>query len=285
MIRGSQAVGRSNPKDWPAIGSGTEIEPGIVLHQVVLPKGRSGSKVWIYLPKNRGGAKLPCILIGPAGSRLFHGMDLVDGDNPEHLPYVRAGFAVVAYAVDGPLGSNPTHEQVVVAAREFKNAEAGVLNAKDALDYALAKVPAIDPNRIYAAGHSSAGTLALLVAENEPRIRACIAYAPACDVSARLGDRIISSLGASLPGYRRFITASSPNSNPDRLKCPLFLFHADDDSNVPTDQVAAFAALVRETNNNVTFFTVPSGDHYDSMIQQGIPEGIKWLRSLESPAK
>jgi len=92
--------------------------------------------------------------------------------DPEHLPYIRAGFAVVAFDTDGALAKpdDVTYEQVQVAATAFKHAEAGVLNARQAIDYVLKMVPAIDPKRLYSAGHSSAGRISLLVAESDPRI-------------------------------------------------------------------------------------------------------------------
>jgi dipeptidyl aminopeptidase/acylaminoacyl peptidase len=80
------------------------------------------------------------------------------------------------------------------------------------------------------------------------------------------------------------LTASLLN-HPEALKCPLFLFHADDDGNIPTEDVAAFAEAVKRTNANVTFARVPTGNHYDSMIEQGIPQAIRWLQSLPSIRK
>jgi dipeptidyl aminopeptidase/acylaminoacyl peptidase len=50
-----------------------------------------------------------------------------------------------------------------------------------ALDY-LAKRPDVDPKRIYLAGHSTGGTLALLVAASTDRFRAVIAFGPVADV-------------------------------------------------------------------------------------------------------
>src|SRR5205823_5836036 len=119
-------------------------------------------------------------------------------------------------------------QQVVLkGAGEFRAADAGLANAKAALDFVLAKVPNIDPNRVYIAGHSSAGTLALLVAEQEPRIKGCAAFAPRTDVEAHLHG-VTLSLEKSLTGYREFIHNSSPKTHADKLKCPLFLFHAED---------------------------------------------------------
>lgn len=268
----------------PPLGTARTLEPGVTEYEVVLPRaGAAVEHVWIYLPTNPAQAKIPCLFIAAAGTRLFHGIDLGEGDRPEHLPYVRAGYAVVAYSLDGPLNDKPSGRQLVGAAQAFKGADAGLADARGAMDYALAKVPQVDPHRLYAAGHSSAGTLSLLVAENEPRIVACIAYAPCCNVPKHLGPRVLRALDSALPGEQDFLTRRSPNTGVAKLTCPLFLFHADDDSTVPAAEVEEFAGLIQKSNPYVTYVRVPSGGHYDSMIQQGVPRALKWLQAL--PAK
>jgi dipeptidyl aminopeptidase/acylaminoacyl peptidase len=220
------------------------------------------------------------VFIAPAGTRLFHGNSLSEDAQPEHLPYVKAGFAVVAYEIDGDLVEKPTDAQVFVAARMFKDAEAGLVNVRGAIDYVIAKVPAIDPQRLYTAGHSSAATLSLLVAENEPRIKACIAYAPVTDLQTWLPNELISALGRALPDYPFFLNKSSPITGVSRLRCPLFLFHADDDSVVPVEVSVNFAKLASQNNPSVKFVRATHGDHYDSMIDEGVPAAIQWLNKL-----
>lgn len=269
------------PATLPPLGAARRLEPGILWYEVTLARGSMTSKLWVYLPEHPATATLPCIFIAPAGTRLFHGMGLGTGDQPEHLPYVRAGFAVVAYELDGPLPERGRRNQdVYVAAQTFKSANAGLDNARTALDYAFARIPNLDHNRIYTAGHSSAGTVSLLVAEHEPRVKACIAYAPVPDIERRLGRRFIQAVAQGIPDYPDFIARSSPINGAAQLRCPVFLFHAADDSNVETIQVADFATQLKKTNSHVTFSQVPSGNHYDSMIQQGIPQGIAWLKRL-----
>src|SRR5262245_60873435 len=63
-----------------------------------LPDGR---RVWVYLPATAE-PKLACVLVPPAGSRMFHGMALGEGDRAEHVPYAAAGFAVVSFDMTGP---------------------------------------------------------------------------------------------------------------------------------------------------------------------------------------
>lgn len=251
-------------------------------NEVTLSRGGRRTRLWIYRPAAATSTRLPCVLIAPAGTRLVHGMELGDGDRPEHAPYVRAGMVVVAYELDGPApdGAWLTDSSMVRAASEFMASEAGLRNAQDALNYALKRVPEVDPYRIYAAGHSSAATAALHLAQHEPRIKAVAAYAPCTDVEGRLGGEVIGPLDRRIKGFRKFIHASSPLRNAALLRCPVFLFHAEDDNNVPIRETEAFAAEVRKTNPNVTFHRVPRGGHYDSMLEQGVPQAIGWMRQL-----
>ena len=268
------------PTAPPPLGTARTLEPGVTEYEVTLTREDGPERVWVYLPAHPVSAKIPCVFIAPAGSPLFYGMGLAESDRPEHLPYVRAGYAVVAYSLDGPVTDSKNERQLEDAAQAFKQADGGIANAQAAIDYALAAVPQIDAKRLYTAGHSSAGTVSLLVAENDPRIAASIAYAPCCDVPRRLGPDTMKTLDDVLPGERKFLTRRSPNAAPERLTMPLFLFHADDDSNVPTAEVNDFAGIAQRTNSHVTYVKVPTGNHYQSMIDQGIPRGIAWLQAL-----
>ena len=273
----------SQPPAAPPLGAAHRLAAGVTEYEVLLPRpGGRQEQVWVYLP-DAPSRKIPCVLIAPAGSRLFHGMALADGDRAEHLPYAEAGDAVVAYSVDGPLGDNPTDAEFIEAVKRFKDADGGVADAKAALDYALAAVPQIDPKRVYAAGHSSAATISLLVAENDSRIAACVAYAPACNLPRRLGPKILGALDTAVPGEASFRARFAPNARLGSLTCSVFLFHADDDSTIPAADVEEFAGMVRRTNSHVTYTHVPSGGHYDSMLQVGIPDALSWLRTV--PAK
>ncbi len=80
-------------KRFPGIGIRTELVLGDGSGYGT-PAG-ANSRFWIYLPEKQvPPASLPCILICGAGSTMLSGMKLGDGDEPEHLPYVQAGFAV-----------------------------------------------------------------------------------------------------------------------------------------------------------------------------------------------
>jgi dipeptidyl aminopeptidase/acylaminoacyl peptidase len=272
----------SRKVELPELGGGRVIKPGVRFWEATLrPAGGLPMRVWYYRPESAKG-KLPLVLVPPAGSTLVAGMGLGDGDRAEHYPYVDAGFAVASFEIDGevPNVERASDAAIFKGAREFRDARAGLVNVKLALDFLLAQAKDVDANRVYIAGHSSAATLALLAAEYDPRIKACAAYAPATDVMARLSGGI-GVLEENLPGYREFLRFSSPNTHPEKLTCPVFLFHARDDENVPVSQTEKFAEQVRRTNPNVTLVVVRSGGHYESMVNEGVPKGIAWFKGLK----
>ena len=275
----------ANPPPLPVA---QKLEDGVVVHRVRLNGGDEASDVWIYLPEKTNGQKLPVVLVTAAGSYLWNGTSLDEGDMPEHLPYVRKGYAVIAYETPGSLDKvdlkNISDEQLLKAVTDFKNSKAGLVSEQNALNYALEKVAALDSERIYIAGHSSAATHALLVAANEPRVEAAIAYAPATDLEKRLA-KIIPEFNSDVPGFEGFIKTSSPKNNISQIKVPVFIFHAADDSVIPIEDTKTFTAELRKVNSNVTFETADKGDHYDSMIEQGIPNAIKWLNKIAIAAK
>src|SRR5688572_4362057 len=205
-----------------SLGSPTEVEPGVRRYATTLVRDGEPMKVFVYEPTAAAAAaKRPCVLIGPAGSNLITGMDLGEGDSPEHLPWARKGFVVVAYEIDGyvPDMQAASNEEIRAAVIKFRDAEGGMANARAALDFALEKLPAIDPERIYAVGHSSAATLALQVTADDDRIAACVAFAPPTDLEDHLGEAM-GALDQLVPGMRDFVIESSPHNQVEHLTCP-----------------------------------------------------------------
>lgn len=264
---------------FPALGQPQKLPGGIDFYTVT-SADTSGRKLWIYLPENRGSSKIPCVFIAPAGSSCIAGMSLGEGDQPEHLPYVQAGFAVVAYDLDGAFDREASNRQILHAINIFRAVDGGVVNGKAAIDYALANIPAIDSQRLYSAGHSSAGTVSLLLAEKDQRIKACIAYAPVFNVAERTDRKTVSYCERRIPDFQQYLTQISPSTYLKQLTCPVFVFHADDDSNVERSAVEPYVEQLKQLNPNTQYVTVPTGDHYDSMISDGVPRAITWLQQL-----
>ncbi len=241
-----------------------EVPETYQVRQIILGDGTGYGNVpglngvlWHYGPKEIAkGTKLPCVLIAPAGSTLLTGMELGDGDATEHIPYLKAGFAVIAYSLDGPSLSNPPD---IPAYEAYSQARGGLVNARNALEYAIQQ-PEIDPKRIFVAGHSSAGTVALLFASHEKRLAGCVAYAPCSDFQARLPVPFVRALGSQLPKLPEFIVQTSPRTHETRMQCPVMVFHAADDSNVPVTESREYVARLTAAGKDVTFVEVPTGN-------------------------
>lgn len=279
---------------FPNPGPARPVAAGVEVREVVfglsgqaIPPGTApghAGKLWVYTPPGDHPARsLPCVFIAPAGTNLITGMIQGDGDRAEHLPWVRAGFAVVAYELDGYPGElQAAGDQALDRGiRQFLAARAGLVNARVAIEYALARIPEIDPDRLATAGHSSAAAVSVLVAENEPRIRACVAFAGPHDIADEVGGGAAIQLRRA--GFGALVDRFSPSSGVASLGCPLFLFHAMDDTVVPPRQTQKFAADAQALGKDVTVKLVPRGGHYRPMIAEGLPAAIEWARQRLGP--
>ncbi len=248
-----------------------------------------GTAMNVYLPKSETGdheqATLGCVLVAPAGTNLLMGNEIGDDYHAETLPYAEAGFVAIQYSLDGYTDlQNVNARQMTKAYEEFRIAKAGTANARAVIAFVKQQLPEVDPQRIYVAGHSSAGTVALNNAWKLPDdIAACIAYAPCSDPEAFHREIYDQPQAIELfPGVKQFDRENSPIQNAAKIKCPLFVFHAGGDGVVAFDDSARFSNKVKSSGNSqVTFSEVSEGNHYNPMIETGIPRAIEWLKKLE----
>jgi dienelactone hydrolase len=254
-----------NPADEATPIAPTPIASGVTFRQDVIDRDGVPMRVWLYAPTSADGP-LPLVVIGPAGSNMRSGMALGEGDVPEHLPYVRAGFVVASFDIDGGrsrMWSTASEE------RAFAQTDFGTANARAALDHALAVEPRIDRGRIYAAGHSSAATLALVLTAREPRVCAVAAYAPVADLVS-----YFQGYGESLPGAE----SGSPLHLASSITQPVYLFTADDDDVIDVGAVDRLAAAL-PANAQSRRRRAAVGGHYESMIHE-IPAAIRWMQQV-----
>jgi dipeptidyl aminopeptidase/acylaminoacyl peptidase len=243
----------------------------------------SGGRVWVYLPTGVApGAKIPCVIVPPAGGKLFIGMKLSDGDREEHWPYAQAGFAVISFDISGVWEDQNSEASMKKALVGYMNAQCGINDASEALRVTLAKYPQIDVRRLYVAGHSSAGTLALQIAAAAPdQIKGCAAFAPLTDVEKHLAEGL-PAMDKFLPGFARVIRENSPANRMNAIRCPVFLFHALDDKGITPPMVTGYRDALLARGKKVDYAVVPTGGHYDSMIKDGIPKAVVWLKALDA---
>ncbi len=117
----------------------------------------------------------------------------------------------------------------------------------------LAKQKYVDPQRIYLGGHSTGGTLVLLVAECSDRFRAIFSFGPTDDV--RRYPREYIPFDQSNP---REAELRSPGLWLASIKSPTFLIEGTEQGNIE-----ALNAMSRSsTNPNVHFLPVQGKTHF-----------------------
>ena len=60
------------------------------------------------------------------------------------------------------------------------------------------------------------------------------------------------------------------------------MFQARDDSVVKAGETKRFVDQARAHNPQVEYVEVDFGEHYESMIQQGIPRAVQWLKNIDA---
>ncbi len=169
------AMGKTMP--FQKLGPPMPFGKGIAFHRVSLFRmGQRSVSLNIFIPPGEHAPKsLPVMFEAPAGTNLLHGAEIDLPDvKTEFLPFTDAGMITVTFSLDGdmpegiPPGSRTYVQMLQRAFKEFVRADAGVADGKLAIDYVLEQVAAADPKRLYVWGHSSAGTVALLLASKDP---------------------------------------------------------------------------------------------------------------------
>ena len=92
---------------------------------------------------------------------------------------------------------------------------------------ALAKTPGVDPNRVFVAGHSAGGTLAMLGAMTSNRFKACASFSGSPDHGQFV--RGYAELAPFDIENRDEIRMRSPLAFPKSFKCPARLYWGQDE--------------------------------------------------------
>ncbi len=156
-----------------APGDAPPVPPAGTFDRVRYPAGPGA--MWAYVtPDPKDGKRHPAIvwITGGDCNSIGDAWTPADRDNDQSAgAYRTAGVAMMFPSLrggnDGPGSQEKFFGEVddVVAAADY-----------------LAGLPWVDPQRIYLGGHSTGGTLALLVAESTDRFRAAFCFGPVADV-------------------------------------------------------------------------------------------------------
>ena len=142
-----------------------------------------------------------------------------------------------------------------------------------AMEY-LAKVDYVDPARIYLGGHSTGGTLALLVAAATGRFKAVFAFGPVEDPTS-YGDEALTYDSADPKEVR----LRAPIHYLGDIKSPTWVIEGDDGGNVES-----LRALQRASKNErIAFVPIRGANHFDllSPVTKLIAARIVGLKAAE----
>lgn len=117
-----------------------------------------------------------------------------------------------------------------------------------------ASLPYVDPARIYLGGHSTGGTLSLLVAGSTDVFRAVISYGPAHTVAAYGAD----NLPFDAQNDNELIVRAPLICLPD-VKTPTFVLEGTNDGNLESLRIMAKAT----ENKQLHFHEVPGATHFN----------------------
>jgi dienelactone hydrolase len=280
-------------KQLPGLGT-IKNDPDVIVYQVAFPRGTHVSRLLVFMPTNSAKPKLPCVFVAPSATAPLYGQT-IDEETVvywHYINYARAGYAVIAYDIDGYIDTidriNETtlvtqpDKLVIDSLKAYKASDAGVLNAKLAIDYAVARIPQIDPDAMYSVGADAGGTTALIVAATDRRIKAAIAYSPTTDVPKQYSS-LVEKISKAVPGYKDFIDRSSPHRNIEKMNKPIFIFHDDRSTKTSLEDTTNFVELVKKKNQSISFShdrdkEFPSGD---DMTSTSINQAIEWLNTQQ----
>jgi prepilin-type processing-associated H-X9-DG protein len=122
----------------------------------------------------------------------------------------------------------------------------------------LAALPYVDPERIYLGGHSTGGTLALLVAEYSSRFRAVFSFGPVNDVTNYSEDEWLPFNRND----RREAQMRAPGVWLASITTPTFVFEGQEDPG-NLNALRAMALVSSRSSPKARFFEVENKNHFD----------------------
>jgi len=224
---------------------GEVATPPSALFKLVAYEAPMG-KLAAYLSPDPGdGKKHPAIiwLLGGSSNSIGDVWSKSDRENDQSASaYREAGLVMMYPALRGGNAGSGTKEA-------FLGEVDDVLAAADF----LSKQSYVDPDRVYLGGHSTGGTLAILVAAASPRFRAVFSFGPIDNVE-RYGP-------AYLPfdrAIRKELELRSPIHWLHTIECPVFVFEGAKGN---ADALKEMSATSK--NANLRFFLVRKANHFN----------------------
>jgi dipeptidyl aminopeptidase/acylaminoacyl peptidase len=220
--------------------------PGIQLVRYPSPAGQLAA----YITADPGdGRRHPAVVWAHGGFGGTSADNLTeDGDA---FPFVQAGLVVMAPSWRGE-NDNPGRYEMFYGE---------VDDALAAIDY-VSKLPYVDPNRVYMAGHSTGGTLTLLAAESTTKLRAAFSMGGAPDLFTVLRPFGIgygnTPFNWTDKKERRLRSAIDYVGH---LKTPTWYFEGSEETSYCAD-ARKMETLAKKFGTPFTVNIIQNGDHF-----------------------
>ncbi len=117
----------------------------------------------------------------------------------------------------------------------------------------LATLPYVDPDQIYLGGHSTGGTMVMLVGACSDRYRAIFSLGPVAAAAQYGGQFVYCDVN-----NEQEMTLRSPVFWLHGVKSPMYVFEGAENGNWDAVQIMADA----NSNPEIQFFKVPGQDHF-----------------------
>jgi dipeptidyl aminopeptidase/acylaminoacyl peptidase len=226
------------PQNW------AQVKPPAGVREVTYTSGKLNLKAWVDAPAGKQPLK-------PAVLYLHGGFAFDSEDWDQCKPFRDAGFVTMTPILRGENGQPGSfsmfYDEVddVVAAAE-----------------ALAATPGVDPNRIFVAGHSAGGTLAMLAAMTSKRFKGCASFSGSPD------QQLFVRMGEVDPPFNeedfKELSMRSPLAFPRSFNCPARLYWGDDELFVFGFATRKLAEKARAAGKDVQSVEIP-GDHFTAV--------------------
>jgi dienelactone hydrolase len=238
-----------SPQKWRPVTAPRDVQ------EVNYTSGKLKLKAW-FKPATAKSAR-PAVLFLHGGFAFGH------DDWGMAQPFRDAGFAVMTPMLRGENGQSGYYSL-------FYDEVDDVLAAADY----LAKVPGVDPKRIFIAGHSAGGTLTLLAALASKQFRAAASFSGSPDlvVFARGMD---NSLIPFDPSRIREYQMRSPVAFANSFQCPVRIYYGSLESIFDAGSRRT-AALAQQHKLDVQAIRV-TGDHFSS-VPTAIERAIEFFK-------
>ncbi|PTY05322.1 peptidase [Verrucomicrobia bacterium LW23] len=231
----------------------------------ISPAGRMHA----YLSKRPGdGKKHPCIIwiTGGFSNSLDPVWEKAPAENDQTAAvYREKGILTMYPSFRGGLG-NPGHKEIMCG--EVDDVLAA-LRYVQSLDY-------VDPARIYLGGHSTGGTLALLVAASTPDFRAVFAFGP-----------VATDYGPDYRYYDTSITKEAAVRTPlywlRGIRSPTFVIEGEEGNTAPLRTLRSVATAGKF--DNLHFIEVAGADHFNVLGPANAILAMRILQDKDEGAK